>query len=247
MRVFGGKACENCRVMLSVSSVLFDLDGTLVDPAGAITSGIRAALRTHALPDPGEERVAALIGPPLHVGLRTLDGVQDSNIEQVIATYREHYARVGMAQSRIYPGIGPLLTRLRHTGIYLAVTTAKPEPIARQLLKVQQLDHAFDAIHGNSGEVGHHGSSKAHIVAAAVKHAGLDLQSCVVVGDRHYDLDAARANQMRSIGVRWGFAQDNELDVADHVVGDTAELAELLLGPQSAMSTNAKETQEGIK
>lgn len=232
--------------MLSVSSVLFDLDGTLVDPAGAITSGIRYALRTHGLPDPGEDRVAALIGPPLHIGLRTLAGVDDANIDQIIATYREQYARQGMAQSQIYPGITQLLAQLRDAGMYLAVTTAKPEPIARQLLEVQGLDSAFDAVHGNRGEVGEHGSSKAHIVAAAVQRADLNPQSCVVVGDRYYDLEAARDNQIRSIGVRWGFAQGSELAVADHVVDNTSELAALLLGATTPSALkNDVEPQEG--
>lgn len=233
--------------MLSVSSVLFDLDGTLVDPAGAITSGIRFALTAHGLPDPGEERVAALVGPPLQIGLRTLEGVEKTNVDRIIATYRKRYADQGMAQSRIYPGIGQLLARLREAGVYLAVTTAKPEPIARQLLEVQQLDGVFDAIHGNPGEAGAHGSSKAHIVAAALEHARLDPDSSVVVGDRYYDLDAARDNKLRSIGVRWGFAQGNELDVADFIVNDTTELAALLLAPGPADAAKQVKTQEGTK
>lgn len=237
------KSCENDWVMLSVSSVLFDLDGTLVDPAGAITSGIRYALTAHGLPDPGEERVAALVGPPLQIGLRTLDGVSAENINQVIATYRQRYAASGMAQSRIYPGISQLLGELRAAGVYLAVTTAKPERIARQLLEVQGLDTAFDAVHGNAGEAGALGASKAHIVAAALEHAGLTPDSSVVVGDRYYDLDAARENRVQSIGVRWGFAQGNELDVANFVVSDTAELTDLLLGRQPTHAA----TQEGTK
>ena len=67
---------------MSVTSVLFDLDGTLVDPAGSITSGIRHALVANGVTDPGEEAVEALVGPPLQIGLRTLDGVSDGNIEQ---------------------------------------------------------------------------------------------------------------------------------------------------------------------
>lgn len=234
-------------MIFSVSSVLFDLDGTLVDPAGAITSGIRFAVQDHGLPDPGEDRVAALVGPPLTIGLRTLDGVDETNIEQIIASYRQQYAQQGMAQSRIYPGIAQLLTALRDAGVYLAVTTAKPEPIARQLLQIQGLDQAFDAIHGNLGEAGVHGSSKTHIVAAALAHGGLDPDSSVVVGDRYYDLDAARENHVRSIGVRWGFAQGEELNVADFVVNDTDELAALLLTPELAAVARNVETQEGTK
>lgn len=233
--------------MLSVSSVLFDLDGTLVDPAGAITSGIRHALAVHGLPDPGEERVAALVGPPLLIGLRTLPGVNDGNIDAIIATYRQRYAEHGMAESLVYPGMRQLLQQLRNNGIYLAVTTAKPEPIARQLLAVQELDELFDAVHGNLGEGGQYGASKTHLVSAALRQANLSAESSVVVGDRYYDLDAARENQVRSIGVRWGFAQGTELDAADHVVGDAAQLAALLLEGSAVRAVEEELMQEGAK
>ncbi len=233
---------------MSVASVLFDLDGTLVDPAGSITSGIRHALVAHGIPDPGEENVEALVGPPLQVGLRTLEGVTDENIDSVIAAYRVRYAEVGMRQSTVYPGMREVLDGLRAAGIHVAVTTAKPLPIARELIAVQGLDSSLDAIHGNSSEGGSHGSSKAHIVAAALTQAELDPAHCVVVGDRHYDLDAARDNGVRSIGVHWGFAQGDELDAADFQVSTAAQLAHLLLGEQLAAELNLeKQLQEGAQ
>ena len=233
---------------MSVTSVLFDLDGTLVDPAGSITSGIRHALVAHGLPDPGEEKIEALVGPPLQIGLRTLDGVTDANIDSVIAAYRARYSEVGMRQSVVYPGMRTLLDGLRAAGIHTAVTTAKPLPIARELIEAQSLAGSLDAVHGNTGEGGSHGSSKAHIVAAALKHADLDPSRSVVVGDRHYDLDAARVNGVKSIGVRWGFAQGDELDAADYRVSTAVELAQLLLGRDGAAELNFEELmQEGAR
>ncbi|MGJ3403320.1 HAD hydrolase-like protein [Glutamicibacter sp. Je.9.36] len=234
---------------MSVTSVLFDLDGTLVDPAGAITSGIRHALTSHGLADPGEARVEALVGPPLQIGLRTLDGVTDGNIDSIIAAYRARYAEVGMAESVIYPGIVALLDALRAAGIYVAVTTAKPINIARQLIARKGLDEHLDAIHGNADEHGSMGSSKTHIVAEALEHGQLDPASSVVVGDRYYDWDAARENSVASVGVAWGFAQDDELQQAGTTVATTRDLAELLLGAQLANTLNLDDDlmQEGAK
>ncbi|MCS3491578.1 MULTISPECIES: HAD hydrolase-like protein [unclassified Glutamicibacter] len=234
---------------MSVTSVLFDLDGTLVDPAGAITSGIRHAVTSHGLADPGEARVEALVGPPLQIGLRTLDGVTDENIDSIIAAYRARYAEVGMAESVIYPGIVALLDALRAAGIYVAVTTAKPINIARQLIARKGLDEHLDAIHGNADEHGSMGSSKTHIVAEALEHGQLDPASSVVVGDRYYDWDAARENSVASVGVAWGFAQDDELQQAGATVATTRDLAELLLGAQLANTLNLDDDlmQEGAK
>ncbi len=233
---------------MSVASVLFDLDGTLVDPAGSITSGICYALLAHGIADPGEERIEALVGPPLQIGLRTVDGVDGKNIDGIIDTYRTRYAEVGMAQSKLYPGIRALLAALRGRGIHVAVTTAKPEQIARELIAVQKLEDCLDAVYGNSSEHGGHGSSKAHIVAAALEAGGLDPARSVVVGDRHYDIDAAKANAVASIGVDWGFAQGDELDIADYRVSTTAGLAQLLLGAEAAEQINFHELmQEGAQ
>jgi len=236
-------------VNMSVTSALFDLDGTLVDPAGAITSGIRHALVAHGLADPGESRVEALVGPPLQVGLRTIEGVTDTNIDQIIATYRTRYEEVGMDESKVYPGIIELLQALRRANIYVAVTTAKPVNIARLLLDRKGLTEHLDAIHGNDGEHGAMGSSKTHIVAAALKDAELDASSSVVIGDRYYDVDAARENSVSSIGVAWGFAQGDELSHADLLVDTTQQLAVALLGEQAAKSLELEPNvmQEGAK
>ncbi|MBM7768727.1 MULTISPECIES: HAD hydrolase-like protein [Glutamicibacter] len=234
---------------MSVTSVLFDLDGTLVDPAGAITSGIRHAVTSHGLADPGEARVEALVGPPLQIGLRTLDGVTDDNIGSIIAAYRARYADTGMAESVIYPGMVPLLDALRSAGIHVAVTTAKPINIARQLIARKGLDEHLDAIHGNADEHGSMGSSKTHIVAKALEHGQLDPERSVVVGDRHYDWDAARENSVASIGVAWGFAQGDELQQADAIAVTARDLAVLLLGAERANTINFDEDfmQEGAK
>ena len=219
---------------MSVTSVLFDLDGTLVDPAGSITSGLRQALVANGLPDPGETRAETLVGPPLQVGLRTIDGVDDSNIDSIIEAYRLRYHSTGMDQARIYPGITELLSALRAAGVHVAVTTAKPVDVARELIARKQLDGYLDGIYGNAGEHAGMGSSKAHIVRQALDEGGLDRQHAVVVGDRFYDLDAARDNGLRFIGVDWGFAQPGELDAADSQAASAAELAQLLLGTRSA-------------
>lgn len=233
----------------SVTSVLFDLDGTLVDPAGAITSGIRHALLAHGVADPGEARVEALVGPPLQVGLRTLPGVADGNIDAIIASYRARYAEVGMDESEIYPGMVQLLQALRAAGIHVAVTTAKPIAIARQLIARKGLDAHLDAIHGNADEHGTMGSSKTHIVAEALEYGKLDPARSVVVGDRHYDWDAAAENSVASIGVAWGFAQAGELQRADRQVSTAKELAALLLGARAAGTLDLDENimQEGAK
>jgi phosphoglycolate phosphatase len=219
-----------------VRAVLFDLDGTLVDPAGAITGGIRAALVGHGIPDPGTERLDALVGPPLALSLMELPGMTEEKLPLVIAAYRAEYAAHGMASSRVYPGIAELLRDLRAEGVRLAVATSKPINIAVRLLEVQGLLDAFDAVHGATpNEIApRSGHGKEHIVAEALAGLGSDPAETVMVGDRHYDVAGAAANGMPCIGVSWGYAPEGELEEAGaaSVVDTAAELrAELGLAP----------------
>ncbi|MGL3804783.1 HAD family hydrolase [Paeniglutamicibacter sp. R2-26] len=237
--------------MIAPSAVLLDLDGTLVDPAGAITSGIRRALAQAGVPDPGEDKLRTLVGPPLVLGLAEIDGVEGHMIEGLIADYRAEYAATGMADSRPYPGIREALAALREAGIALYVATAKPTAIARQLLGIQGLDGAVDGVFGNDDEANGNSASKAHIVAAVLEAHGLEAERCLMVGDRRYDIEAANDHNMASIGARWGFAPPGELEAAGagaHAK-DPAELAGLLLGnaAEEAIRTQLTTHHEGAR
>jgi phosphoglycolate phosphatase len=195
--------------------VLLDLDGTLVDPAGAITGGIAAALDHQGLPVPSPERLRTLVGPPLREGLRSLEGVTEDNLPAVIAHYRAGYRDHGMAASTVYPGVRQALEDLS-ADHRLAVATSKPQTLARQLLRIQDLDHHFQAICGSnddeSAPVPPHGT-KVQAMADALAAAGHPGQA-VMVGDRHFDLHGASHHGMPGIGVLWGFGDRRELEEA---------------------------------
>ncbi|MER2138189.1 MAG: HAD hydrolase-like protein, partial [Arthrobacter sp.] len=106
--------------------VLFDLDGTLVDPAGSITGGIAAALRRAGLPVPSAADLQAMVGPALKDSLTRMAGVPEDQLEAVIASYRSGYRETGMAASRPYPGVADAVRSLRAEGALVAVATQKP-------------------------------------------------------------------------------------------------------------------------
>lgn len=200
-------------------AVLLDLDGTLVDPAGAITGGIAATLARHGLPVPGPERLRALVGPPLREGLRSLDGVTEDNLLVLIREYRAGYREHGMAASVVYPGIHEALEDLGRDHD-LVVATSKPVSSARRLLGIHGLDHHFVAICGSSDDETAPvppGGTKVQAMAealAAVGMGGHGKPRAVMVGDRHFDLDGAAHHGLPGIGVLWGFGDRDELTAA---------------------------------
>lgn len=219
-----------------------------MDPAGAITSGIRYALLQANIPDPGEEKLRTLIGPPLALGLAEIEGVEPEMIESLIGVYRAEYAATGMADSRPYPGVREFLAALREADVGVFVATAKPTRIARQLLEIQGLAGAVDGIYGNGDEANGHSSSKTHILAAVLEANQLEPAQCIMVGDRRYDIEAANDHAMASIGAGWGFAPPGELEAAGagaHAA-DVPELAGMLLGSAAEEAIRTQMTHANI-
>ncbi|MFJ5859974.1 HAD hydrolase-like protein [Pseudarthrobacter sp. NPDC092439] len=198
--------------------VIFDLDGTLVDPAGGITGGISAALAETGLPVPAPELLETMIGPRLSDSLLNIAKVPADKLEDVVRRYRGHYMVSGMAQSRLYPGIRDVLESFAASGRPLAVATQKPQGMARKLLALHRIDGFFRGIHGAPDEeVSFDGVpvGKSAMIAAALRD--LDTRHAVMVGDRAQDVDGAVANGLDCVGVAWGFAAEGELESAGAV------------------------------
>ncbi|MBX7444274.1 MULTISPECIES: HAD hydrolase-like protein [unclassified Arthrobacter] len=207
--------------------VIFDLDGTLVDPAGGITDGIAAALRELGLPVPGQELLESMIGPKLSDSLLNVAKVPADRLAEVVRLYREYYVATGIAQSRLYPGIRDVLESFSAAGRPVAVATQKPQRLARTVLAHHGIDEFFHGIHGSADdETAVEGVplGKTQIIAAALRD--LDTRHAIMVGDRAQDVSGAIANGLDCIGVMWGFAPDAELEDAGSfaVVSDAGEL-----------------------
>jgi len=205
--------------------VIFDLDGTLVDPAGGITGGISAALREMDLPVPEQAILNSMVGPKLSDSLLHLANVPTELVDQVIDRYRRHYKESGIAQSKLYPGIYDLLQYFAESGRPVAVATQKPQSIARLVLEHHGIADFFVSIRGAADDESlgaNTASGKVEIVGAAL--ADLHSQPAVMVGDRHQDVAGAMANGLDCIGVGWGFAPDGELEQAGAVTVATTAL-----------------------
>ncbi|WP_262364397.1 HAD hydrolase-like protein [Arthrobacter echini] len=214
------------------SLVLFDLDGTLVDPAGAITDGIGAALRSHGFEVPDEETLHAMVGPALVQSLTAVAGVPADAVRDVVATYRAGYLSTGLQQSRPYPGVIECVRALADDGAVVAVATQKPEWLAEELLTVQGMRHLFASVHGSPRDESRTIGGKTPIIRAALEAHPHAAGRAVMIGDRRHDVEGALANGIACIGVDWGFAAPGELEGAGAlaVVHSAGELSTLIQG-----------------
>jgi phosphoglycolate phosphatase len=220
-----------------VSSVLFDLDGVLVDSRAAI-----GASMNHALVSLGHERreeaeLHRYIGPPLYGAFSELTGkpTDSDEVAALVAAYRARYAVASLRDSIVYDGIEAALETLgrEHT---LAVATSKPRTFAVPLLEVVGLSRHFAWIAGP--EMDAMMEPKAVTVRDALEHVG--GPPAVMIGDRIHDIEGARANGIPVVAVAWGIGDASELSGADAQVRAPDEIpgaVERLLAGWSAEPT----------
>jgi phosphoglycolate phosphatase len=215
--------------MLAMSNlpvVLFDLDGTLTDPKEGITRSIAFALERMARVSPDTEDLRFAIGPPLRDSFATLLGTDDAReIELAMTHYRERYASIGLYENTVYPGIPETLEAMKSAGCRILLATAKPHVYARTILEHFALSAQFDEIYGC--ELDGTRQHKTELVAYLLKreHVNPVEQNTVMIGDRVHDIVAAHANRCEAIGVTWGYGSATELQHANAIADQPADIA----------------------
>ena len=209
-------------------TLLFDLDGTLTDSRPGIVACIRHALlrmATGALP--GDDAMLACLGPPLRESFARLLATDDPQvIDRAIAHFRERFDDIGWRENDVYAGIADALAALAARGHRMMVCTSKPGVYARRIVTHFGLDGAFAAVYGSGldGALDYKRDLLAHLII----REGIDPSRTQMIGDRHHDVRAARANATSAIGVLWGYGSRDELADADRLVTTPAELVEAL-------------------
>jgi len=210
---------------------LFDLDGTLIDSEHGITACVKHALARLDVPAPAHEELRGWIGPPLRHSFAPLLDHDAARIEAAVEYYHERFNTHGWREHEIYPGIEALIERLLVAGHQLAVVTSKPQRHAAPIIAHLPFGGAFLRLYGPHPDSPH--SEKASMIAEALTDFGVEPSDAVMIGDRHFDIDGAVANQVRGFGVLWGFGSRAELEQAgaSAIAATPDELAALLLPP----------------
>jgi phosphoglycolate phosphatase len=188
--------------------ILFDLDGTLLDPKPGLIASVQYALNRLGHPVPPAEELLWLIGPPFRVSFPKLLGSAD-RVEEAIVHYRERYFGGAMYDAIVYEGVADALAALRAAGHRLMVATSKPHHYARPIVAHFGLAAHFRAVHGP--ELDGTNDHKADLIAHILRQEGGDPDNTLMIGDREFDVTAAARNGMRTVGVTWGYGSAEEL------------------------------------
>ena len=189
--------------------VLFDLDGTLIDSQAGIFASLNHAFAQIGAALPSPEVLRSWIGPPFHQTFPSALGNDAARVESAIAHYREHYVETGWAGHTVYDGIGEVIELLHARGAQLGVVTTKVLPQARKIVAHLPFGRHFARTYAPDGKTAH--SAKAEMIDEALRDFAIAPEHATMIGDRHFDIDGARANGVHGIGVTWGFGSIDEL------------------------------------
>jgi pyrophosphatase PpaX len=207
-------------------TVLFDLDGTLIDSGGIILASFRHATRTVLAREiPDDELVAAVGGSSIYDQMRTFD---PDRVEELVRVYREHNTPLHDGLEA-FPGVHDVLERLKDQGRRLGIVTAKRRKTVQLAFDRLGIERFFDAVVTTDDTELH----KPH--PEPVLHAlGLldsDPDEGTFIGDSPFDVQAGKAAGVFTIGVSWGKIHPPErlLDHgADTIVHTPEELLDVV-------------------
>ncbi len=192
-------------------TILFDVDGTLVQSGDLIMDSFQEALTELGLDPLPEGTLSQVVGPPLIYSFEHFAGVRPQDLGEAVRTYRRIYVP-HFLEPPVYPGIRSLLEDLSSAGVHLGTATSKMEKMARAQLEHLELDRFFHVIAGATPDPT---STKSAVVADALRRLdakGARLDPTVLVGDRSHDVEGAEDNQIKVIGAGWGYGTAAEFD-----------------------------------
>ena len=196
--------------MKSYKIIAFDLDGTLTNPETGLIAGFKYALDAYGIEYGSEESLKKFIGPPLQDAWVAEYGVSRECAIEMLMKFREFYNVYGWWDNKVYDGVPEMLASLKKAGKVLVVATSKPEPIAKRVLALFELDKYFDFIGGASPDLSR--DKKSEVLEYSLAAVGCnDKSTAILVGDRKYDAEGAFACGIDSLGVLWGHGSPEEI------------------------------------
>lgn len=212
------------------SGVIFDFDGTICDTGEGILKSAKYALDAFGYNAPDYEQLTCFIGPPLLVTFQEVYGADPSKAEELVKKFRERYTNKGVFESELYEGVKELLQTLKKDNIKIGIASSKPQDYIETLLDRFAIKSYFHTICGVSFTADC--ESKSSIIARCLKELNLPGNEVIMVGDKKYDIEGAKANVIDSVGVLWGYGTKFEhIEAgAKYIVDRMEDISAIALG-----------------
>lgn len=215
--------------MNTIDTIIFDLDGTILDTLGDLTDSVNYALKDCGMKERTLQEVRSFVGN----GIRNLidksvpKGTAVEETDKVFAVFRNHYKDNCKIKTKPYEGINEMLKRLSECGYKMTIVSNKADNAVKELLK----EFFYPAIEKAYGErQGIPRKPEPQLVKLAIDEIGADPARTVYVGDSEVDYITAKNANLGLIMVSWGFRDRSMLESlgAEYIADNPAQLMEII-------------------
>ena len=185
-------------------TLIFDLDGTLIDSSKSILIGFAGAFAAEGI-SPQVALDASIIGPPLKETLAILAGTHEpALIARLTDAFKAIYDTTGYRETTVFPGVHEMLMKLRDDGYPLHIATNKRLHPTQKILDHLGWRDLFGEVRALDAWTPP-ATNKAAMIARLLEETGLNAVQCLYIGDRNEDARAAAANAMPFAFAAWGY------------------------------------------
>ncbi len=191
--------------VLNKKTIIFDLDGTLLDTLDDLWTAVNAALQKCGLPLRGREEVRAFVGNGIYNLMQRAAGeVPQKVLEEAFAEFKRYYGLHCEDKTKPYEGIMQLLQVCKEKGIQTAVVSNKADFAVKKLAKTYFGDLLAEAVGENEAE-GIRKKPAPDSLLSVMERLGATREDTVYVGDSEVDIQTAQNAGVDCISVTWGF------------------------------------------
>lgn len=201
--------------------LIFDVDGTLFKTHEIVIGMVNDSLEKYGYEKKSEEYIISLIGEKFDVFVDRIipEDFDRDEFYEIYCETKELYLK----PNTLFDGVEDMLSNLSNDGITLVVCSNGSSEYIKDILEINGISGYFSEV-----MTGDEFDEKSQAIAGAMEKWGFKKDETVMVGDRDIDFLAAKENNIRSIGVRYGYGNEAELSLADYLVSEASEIAEIV-------------------
>jgi len=188
-------------------TILFDLDGTLIDSTEAILESFHCSFDFYAHPHPGDKEIKALIGHPLDVMYTEL-GIEENRVWDFVNTYKNYYQKIATEKTVLLDDALEAIS-LAQKVARLGIVTTKTGRYSRELLEHFGVMDAFEILIGR--EDVEHPKPHAEPILKAINIMNCNSEECWMIGDTRLDIASALNAGIKSVAVTSGYDNHEQL------------------------------------
>ena len=210
-------------------TIIFDLDGTLLDSGPGIINAVKYALHKYGIQENNSAILRSFVGPPLHQQFHACYDFDQAQSLEAVKYFREYYTTKGILENTVYPEIEELLTYLADNDYCLLIASSKPENLVKEILTQHDLLRYFKYAGGSLLDGSR--ENKDDVLQYVLHSVGIeDVNRCLMIGDRKFDILGSRKFKIKSVGVTYGYGSLEELQSvkADYIIDRPLALIPIL-------------------